>query len=177
MAPQSVTLVRRGADGGFCFRVKAEVLDRRRIVGGMKASRVVKLILMPWSAGRVAREEEAELRRYGAVPIPGEATVALPAGEIRISYRESTKAPTHEVGAAFAAPESLEISIRPAAGGPPVDIDTDAQFDSFTIGARNVRPALSVTGVGRVEVAAAGDYVVTARVDPTGLTQPHLLLG
>jgi hypothetical protein len=60
---------------------------------------------------------------------------------------------------------------------PAVEIDTDAGFDTFTIGARNVRPPLSVTGVGSIEVVAAGDYLVTARADPSRLTQPHLLLG
>ena len=135
------------------------------------------MILMPWAADREIREEEAELRRYAAVPIPGEVTVALPLGETRISYRESIKSPTPESGIDFDAPESLEISIRPVAGGSPLEIDTEAGLDSFTIGARRARPPLSVTGVGRVEVVAAGDYVVTARADPSHLTQPHLLLG
>jgi hypothetical protein len=145
----------------------------------MKASRIVKMILMPWTAGRMLREQEAELRRYAAVPIPGEATVALPTGTTRISYRESIKAPTPEGGVEFGAPESLEVSIRPVAGGPPLEINTDTYpgFATFTIGARKVRPPLSVTGVGRIEVVAAGDYVVTARADPSRLTQPHLLLG
>jgi hypothetical protein len=143
----------------------------------MKASRIVKMILMPWTAGRMLREQEAELRRYAAVPIPGEATVALPTGTTRISYRESIKAPTPEVGIDFGAPESLEVSIRPVAGAAPLDIDTDAGFDTFTMGARRARPPLSVTGVGSIEVVSAGDYVVTARADPSGLTQPHLLLG
>ena len=136
------------------------------------------MILMPWTAGQRAWEEEAELRRYAAVPIPGEATVALPTGTIRISYRESTQAPT-QTDTDFAAPESLQVSIRPVAGGPPLEIDTDTYPGSatFSIRARNVRPPLSVTGVGRIEVEEAGDYVVTARADPSGLIQPHLLLG
>ena len=135
------------------------------------------MILMPWTAGRVVREEEAQLRRYAAVPIPGEATVALPRGKIRISYCESIKAPTPEVGIDFSAPQSLEVSIRPVVGGAPLDIDRDAALDTITMSARKVRPALTVTGVGCIDVASAGDYVVSARADPRGLTAPCLLLG
>ncbi len=49
----------------------------------MKVKTYVKMSLMPWSAAKLIRDEQAGLARFGEVPAPGSATLTLPAGTIK----------------------------------------------------------------------------------------------
>jgi hypothetical protein len=53
---------------------------------------------------------------YGAIPVPGETTVALPAGKVRLSYQESYKARGTEDSIDFGVPAAIEITVESPTG-------------------------------------------------------------
>jgi copper chaperone CopZ len=103
----------------------------------------------------------------GEVPVPGEATVTLPAGKITVNYDEKRmgREADEQTGSNpwLGLPEGLAMTITPAGGGGALTIDSgfgSADFATLKrIGSR----------FGKVEVPAAGDYVVqVAPVPPSG---------
>jgi hypothetical protein len=98
----------------------------------------------------------------GEVPVPGEATVALPAGKVIINYDEKRmgREADESTGSKpwLGLPAGLAVSITPVAGGGPLEIDSGFGGSDYStlkrIGSR----------FGKVEVPAAGEYVV--RVGP-----------
>ena len=140
----------------------------------MKVSKALKIAVMPWGVGKVLREEQEELARYGEVAVPGEASVTLPEGTVIVSYRESIKAGmsgNEEI--AFSAPASLEIQVRPAGGGEPLELKTTIG-DSTTVTKGD--PPWATTKVGTVR-AKPGEYLLSARADQEDLVEPAVLLG
>lgn len=132
------------------------------------------MAVMPWGHSKILRQEQEELARYGEVGVPGETRVTLPGGKVVVSYRESIEAGVsgnEEI--AFSAPRSLQVEIRPASGGEPLELKTGLG-DSTT--ATKGEPAWTTTKVGTVH-AEPGEYVLSARADEGGLTDPAVLLG
>jgi len=148
--------------------------DRRSTFTPMKLGNALKLAVMPWGAGKVLREEQEELARYGEVAVPGEAYVTLPEGKVTVSYRESINAGVREnEEIAFSSPRSLTVEIRPAGGGEPLELKTGLG-DSTT--ATRGDPPWTTTKVGTVR-AIPGEYRVSAQADETDLVDPAVLLG
>jgi hypothetical protein len=58
----------------------------------VKVTKALKMVVMPLAGGKMLREEQEELARYGEVAVPGEGSVTLPGGKVIVSYRESIKA-------------------------------------------------------------------------------------
>lgn len=140
----------------------------------MKVTKALKMAAMPWGAGKVLREEQEELARYGEVTLPGEASVTLPEGKVIVSYRESIKAGVsgnEEI--AFSAPASSKVEIRPAGGGEPLELKTTLG-DSTTVTKGD--PPWATTKVGTVR-AQPGEYLLSARADQQDLVEPAVLLG
>jgi hypothetical protein len=106
---------------------------------------------------------------YGAVPIPGEATLELPADEVIVFYQEGIH--TNLDTQAFPEPE-VEYEVRPAGGGESLRLDGD--------GGREVgsHPGLTWTDIEGLEVPRAGSYAVSARsVSKSDPVQPELSFG
>jgi hypothetical protein len=140
----------------------------------VKVTKALKMAVMPWGVGKMLREEQAALARYGEVAVPGECSVTLPEGKVIVSYRESIKAGVsgnEEI--AFSAPASLEVEIRPAGGGEPLKLKTTIG-DSTTVTKGD--PPWATTKVGTVQ-AESGDYLLSARADEEDLVEPAVLLG
>ena len=140
----------------------------------MKVTNALKMAVMPWGHGKIMRQEQEELARYGEVAVPGETRVTLPEGKVIVSYRESINAGVsgnEEI--AFSAPRSLQVEIRLASGGEPLELKTGLG-DSTTV--TKGEPAWSTTKVGTVH-AEPGEYVLSARVDEGDLAEPAVLLG
>ena len=58
----------------------------------------------------------------GTVPAGVEEAIELPAGEVKISYAESTSPPHENERLMFFAPEGFEVSVTPADGGEPLEV-------------------------------------------------------
>lgn len=98
-------------------------------------TKALKMVVMPLGAGKMLREEQEELARYGEIAVPGEGSVTLPGGKVIVSYREAIKAGIREnEEIAFSAPASLVVEIRPAGGGELLELKT-------TIGLLGLRPS------------------------------------
>jgi hypothetical protein len=101
-------------------------------------------------------------KHLGDVPVPGEVTLALPAGKIKVDYDEQRKGRSTEDGSGDSEwpglPAGLEVAINPAAGGTALTIEPGRMQHEYAtfrrIGSR----------VGAVEIPTAGDY--TIRVTP-----------
>ena len=113
---------------------------------------------------------------YGSIRVPGEVTLTLPAGKVKLTYQESVhSAGGGESSIDFDPPADFELAITPAAGGAPLELrqrGTSAQTVSawFPGGPR------SSTVLGSVEVEA-GDYVVRAQSSAQDLVEPVVLVG
>ena len=113
---------------------------------------------------------------YGSIRVPGEVTLTLPAGKVKLTYQESVhSAGGGESSIDFYPPADFELAITPAAGGAPLELrqrGTSAQTVSawFPGGPR------SSTVLGSVEVEA-GDYVVRAQSYAQDLVEPVVLVG
>jgi hypothetical protein len=110
-----------------------------------------------------------ESAKYGQVPIPGEGTVELPKGEVFVFYEEETKTSEDE---SLPIPAGLAYSVRPAGGGEPLALEDDG-FQSEEVSAGDGTRAT----VNRMEVPAAGPYVVRATIEGEAGPEPALTFG
>jgi hypothetical protein len=110
-----------------------------------------------------------ESAKYGQVPIPGRGTVELPEGDVYVFYEERTKTSEDE---SLPIPGGLEYSVRPAGGGPPLTLE-DVGFQSEEVSAGDGTRAT----VNRIDVPAAGPYVVQGNIEGEAGPDPALTLG
>jgi hypothetical protein len=120
-------------------------------------------------ASRASRDD------YGSLPVPGQATVTLPAGKLKISYQEEYKAPSSGESIDFGTPDALHVQVTNAAGGDPLPIKgpgfrgMGANLDTGSGWSRAL--------VGTVEITEPGSYTVTATPAIEGGIEPKILLG
>jgi hypothetical protein len=112
---------------------------------------------------------------YGAIAVPGETTVSLPTGKVKLTYQESYKASSTEDSIDFGVPGTLEVSVTSADGealelkGP----GFKGLGSSLSTGSGWSRALL----IGTAEVAGPGVFTVTARPELEGATEPKILIG
>ena len=120
-------------------------------------------------AGRAAADD------YGRFMVPGETTVTLPAGKLKISYQEEYKASSTGDSIDFGVPAALQVTVTSAAGGDPLPIKGP--------GFRGMGENLDTGGgwsrarVGTVEITEPGSYLVSAGPAIENGVEPKLLLG
>ena len=93
----------------------------------------------------------------GEVPVGTEGTVELPAGEVKISYAESTDPPEQNERMVFYPPEGFQVTITPASGGEPLPVR-----DPFGVKIGKSPGPVAWRTIGMVTVAEAGTYHVTS---------------
>jgi hypothetical protein len=114
---------------------------------------------------------------YGSIPVPGEATLTLPAGRVKLTYQESV----HVGGGGesgpieFDPPADFELTIAPAAGGGALELRQRGS-NKQTVASWFPGGPRSRAAVGSVEVEA-GAYVVRAQSSAEGLVDPVVLIG
>ena len=141
----------------------------------MKVKTYLKASVMPWRAAKLIREEEAGLARFGEVPAPGTATLTLPAGTIKASYRESRKSAGAESHIYFGWSESMRVTVRPAGGGEPLALKQGYGSEITTYGGKQ---PLSSARIGKIEVPAPGSYEVTVEIELDGdEVEPRVAFG
>src|SRR3954465_8849977 len=108
----------RGRCEGGCSRPSTPGTEE-----AMKVKTYLKASVMPWRIPKLLREEQTELARFGEVPAPGKATLTFPAGTVKATYKESKKSGGDEDKIYFGWSQSLEVTVRPAGGGEPLELD------------------------------------------------------
>lgn len=132
------------------------------------------MIFMPWGQDKQLRRDQDQLGRHGELAVPGETEVILPAGEVKISYRESIWADSSSGEVHFGTPASLEITIT-SAGGKALEIEgKPGRSTTVTRG----EPPWTSTRVGEVEVTEPGIHTITATADDVeSRAEPTVLIG
>ena len=111
---------------------------------------------------------------YGKIPVPGETTVALPAGKLKLSYQESYKAGGTEDSIDFGVPSALQVAIA-SPTGEALDIKGPGFHGMGE--SLNTGSGWSRALIGTVQIARAGPYTVTARGDLPNAIEPQILIG
>jgi hypothetical protein len=111
---------------------------------------------------------------YGRFMIPGETTVTVPAGKLKVSYQEEYKASAHDDQIDFAVPGQLQVAVTNDATGEQMEIKGPGfrgMGESLNTGSGWSRAL-----VGTVQVTEPGSYTVSAQPAIDGV-EPKILIG
>jgi len=111
---------------------------------------------------------------YAKIPVPGQTTVALHVGKLRLSYQESYKARGTEDSIDFGVPADLQVTVESPAGE-----TLEIQGPGFHgMGSSiNTGSGWSRALIGTIQIAQPGAYTVTAKGDLPNAIEPQLLIG
>ena len=111
---------------------------------------------------------------YGSFAVPGEATITVPAGKLKISYQESYKASSTGDSIDFGVQDALQVQVTSVAGD---TLEVKGPGFRGTGESLNTGSDWSRALVGTVEVADPGTYTVTAGPAIDDSVEPQILLG
>ena len=116
--------------------------------------------------------------RYGSMTVPGEATLSLPAGRIRLTYREAVYTSGGGEGEPipFYPPADLEVRVAGADGGALV-LERGTRTSTQSIAGFMPGGPSSSTRLGFVNVPAAGQYRISVSASTEGRVEPLVLVG
>jgi hypothetical protein len=95
---------------------------------------------------------------HGTVPVPGEATMLLPAGPVKVRYEEDRAGRDSRAGHGNpfpGAPDELVVTLTPA-GGEPIVLERTSRVQRG-MGGGTIHQTL-----GKIELAAPGECTVSA---------------
>jgi hypothetical protein len=155
-------------DGG-CTHILAPVTAALIAVGVIAFLVIDGYILYRVFKGRAAADD------YGMFMVPGQATVTVPAGKLKISYQEEYKAGGTEDSINFAVPAKLQVTVTNDATGEQMEI----KGPGFRGMGENLDTGSgwSRARVGTVEVTQPGSYTVSASPTIEGGVEPKILIG
>jgi hypothetical protein len=119
-------------------------------------------------AGRASADD------YGSFPVPGETTITVPEGKLKISYQEEYEASSTGDSIDFGTPAALQVHVIGPDGNP---------MEIKGPGFRGMGQSLNTGSgwsralVGTVEIAQPGSYTVKAGPEIEGGVEPKILLG
>jgi hypothetical protein len=153
--------------------------ERRNMVGGVVIALIAigviaflafdAWILFRVFAGRASADD------LGTFMVPGETTVAAPAGKLKISYQEEFKAAGAGDSIEFGVPSQLEVTVTNDTTGEPLQIKGlgfHGMGENLDIGR-----GWSRARVGTVEVTQPGSYTVKAGPAIDNGVEPKILIG
>jgi hypothetical protein len=111
---------------------------------------------------------------YGAIPVPGQTTVALPTGRVKLSYQEGYKASSSGDSIDFDVPAALEVRVVSPAGEA---LEIKGPGFKGTGSVTDTGKNWSRARVGAVQVTEPGEYTVTAVGELQNAVEPQLLVG
>jgi len=137
---------------------------------------VLFLVVDAFIIYRVVIKRHKEADDFGSVPVPGEGTITLPAGRVKITYQESRHTSgggEHDI--AFDAPGELKVEITGGSSGAPLELK--APGFSGTGSTKSTGIGFSRDVLGTIEITEPGVYTVTAGPELPTAEQPVILLG
>ncbi len=112
---------------------------------------------------------------YGMFMVPGEGTVTIAAGKLKISYQEEYKAKSDEDTIYFGVPDQLQVTVTNDASGEQMEIKGPGfrgMGESLDTGSGWSRAL-----VGTVQVTEPGGYTVKAEPAVENGVEPKILIG
>ncbi len=135
---------------------------------------IVFLAIDAWIFFRVFKSR-ASADDYGMFMVPGETTVTIPAGKLKISYQEEYHAgSTTGDDIDFDPPPGLQVEIANSAGGEPIPIKGPG-FKGMG-SSKNTGKGWSRALIGTVQITEPGSYTVKAGPAVEGV-EPKILIG
>lgn len=111
---------------------------------------------------------------HGSIPVPGETTIDLPAGKLKLSYQESYRAGGTEDTIDFGVPAGLEVTVESSSGESlPIRGPGFRGMGSSLNTGSNWSRAL----IGTAKVEEPGPHTVTARGELPDAVEPQVLIG
>jgi len=117
----------------------------------------------------------ANANAYGAIPVPGETTVDLPAGKLKLTYQESKKVGGDEDTIYFGVPASVSVEVTPASGGGALEIK-GVGFKGMGSNVSTMKDE-SRAQIGSIKIASPGSYTVKATGGDADAVEPQILIG
>ena len=112
---------------------------------------------------------------HGVLPLPGEATIHLPAGKASIVYQESKRTSGGgDDDIDFYAPAGLEVTIT-SPSGQALEI-VGPGFRGMG-SSKSTGPGFSRLKLGSIQVTEAGPHTISAPAELPGTVDPKLLIG
>ncbi len=139
------------------------------VIGVIAFLAVDAYILYRVFAGRAGADD------LGTFMIPGETTVTVPAGKLKISYQEEYKAGSTGDSIDFGVPDALKVTVTNEATGEPLTI----KGPGFRGMGSNLDTGSgwSRARVGTIEISQPGSYTVKAEPAIEGGVEPKILIG
>jgi hypothetical protein len=111
---------------------------------------------------------------YGTFPVPGETSVMLQPGKLKLSYQESYKASSTGDTIDFGVPAALTVTVTAPTGEA-----LDLKGPGFRgMGASlNTGSGWSRALIGTAEINQAGEYTIAAQGDLPSAIEPQILIG
>jgi hypothetical protein len=110
----------------------------------------------------------------GTISVPGETTVTVPAGKLKLTYQESYRAGGDEDSIDFATPAALEVTVT-SPDGQAMELEGPGfrgMGSSLSTGSNWSRAA-----IGTVEISQPGAYTVSAGPELPDAVEPQVLIG
>jgi hypothetical protein len=150
----------RGVIRGFRERIGAEE-------GMISASTVILIAIGAFVVYLLLAAFQGDTAQFGAVPVPGKATVELPEGDVDVYYAEKVDP---DAGVPLITPDDLQYTVTgPGGEGIPVSSRGD---DAKSTGDGMTRL------IGQIKAPEDGDYVVTTESTQAGQRiSPELTFG
>lgn len=111
---------------------------------------------------------------HGAIPVPGQTEVTLPAGKLKLSYQESYKAASTEDSIDFGVPAALRVTVESASGETLAIKGPGFKGMGSSL---NTGSGWSRALIGTAQVTQPGIYKVTADGELQDAIEPQVLIG
>jgi hypothetical protein len=141
---------------------------------GLIVAAVVAFLLVDGAIMFLVFRSRRSADDYATIPVPGETTVSLPAGKLKLNYQESYKAGSTGDTIDFGVPSALQVTVASPTGealalkGP----GFRGMGESLNTGSGWSRAL-----IGTVQIAQPGPYTVTARGELPDAIEPQILIG
>ena len=141
------------------------------IVAGVIAFIVVDFFIL----AKVLRRHRAA-DDHGEIPVPGEATMTLPAGKVKLSYQEGQHtSQVEDERIQFFAPDDLVVTVVGPDGS---ELTVDGPGIAGTGSSKSTGIGFSRLEIGSVKLPEEGTYTIKAEASSAdGLSEPKLLIG
>jgi hypothetical protein len=141
---------------------------------GLIAAAVVAFLAVDAVIFFLVFRSRARADDYGKVPVPGETTVLLTPGKLKLSYQESYKAPSTGDSIDFGVPSALTVTVTAPTGEV---LELNGPGFRGMGSSLNTGSGWSRALIGTVQVTQAGEHTIAASGELPDAIEPQILLG